>query len=86
MSAETDVAQAWIALWQATATLTSAVPGGIYSDQVSQAQAKWEGQSPRLLPYAILTIEQARPPRFGHRFWQTYAYTPACMRHLCSLH
>ena len=71
MSAITDVAQAWVQLWNATTSLTAAVPGGLYADQVSQAQAL-KADTPRPLPYAILTVGQARPPRFGHRFWTDY--------------
>jgi len=71
VSAETDVAAAFVAKWNATPALTSAVPGGLYSDQVSQAQARTT-EAPRALPYAILTVTQARPPRFGHRFWTDY--------------
>ena len=71
MSAETDVAVAFVAKWNATPALGSAVPGGLYADQVSQAQAR-PSEAPRPVPYAILTVTQARPPRFGHRFWTDY--------------
>lgn len=59
MSAETDIARAWYAKWNATATIVAAVPGGLHTDEVQQPQATVD-DADRDQPYAILKVEPER--------------------------
>ncbi len=56
MSAETDVAVAWIKTWNASTGLQRAVPGGLVSDLAPESRPL-ASSTERTTPYAELTVE-----------------------------
>src|SRR5262245_44929611 len=89
MSAETDVVRAFTALFTANAPLVAALPGGLTTDLADDQPL----ETPRALPYAILTVTVSRPQRPGYGWWldfrrvtlEVYGNGKMTLGDLCSL-
>lgn len=62
MSADADVARAWVNRWDA-ADLSTYVPGGLVSDRLSETQGL-PSQGKRPNPYARLLVAKGKDPEY----------------------
>lgn len=63
MSADTDVAAAWVSRWKSSAALDVAVPGGITSDRLTEGRPL-ASLPERLTPYAELQVTKGKDPEY----------------------